>query len=437
MVKFALLEFAPLEYVAQRLATLEPYYLWAGSAGLIFVGLVVLWRDRARDRRDSRRKARGPEHAAAVAHAIAERRRAMITATTVTVAPGRGRGENAAVAAVERTAAGTDASRDAASPPTARAESDGASAVAPSSSTTPPDEVPARAVVRSLRAPSDDAAGLGLLRATLARVEVEWDDEARPEAMRNPSAERRWGQLAPMLARAVRDVNDVLEPAGLSIGPAGEASWSFKNRGFGEFRRVRLEGASTAWLRHEVTTEGRLEVTLRMHDDVRSYLDDRALMDAADVTLTNAADVIAAVLVRLAEYAARSRPRRMLEAEEVKRVWDAHASDIAGAIETANRRLAVLKGRLEATGPPRFDPENRRYRLSLALTAGGVPYGSVAISCGTGDITSKLEPPVGVVPEFAAEATLAVGDVSAGGLGTQLVETTTPLLAHAMGEAAE
>jgi hypothetical protein len=71
----------------------------------------------------------------------------------------------------------------------------------------------------------------------------------RPEPSRpgvHLPLEQEWAGLQPALAAGVDKINAVLAPVRLSVAPTGEPSWSYKNRGYGAYRRCCL--TARAWL---------------------------------------------------------------------------------------------------------------------------------------------------------------------------------------------
>src|SRR5687768_400987 len=77
----------------------------------------------------------------------------------------------------------------------------------------------------------------------------------------------KWAKVRPVLDAAVEKVSDVLAEAGLTIGTAGEPSWSMMKKGYGVHRRLLLNGESMAWLRLELAPDGRVQASVKAHRD--------------------------------------------------------------------------------------------------------------------------------------------------------------------------
>ena len=91
--------------------------------------------------------------------------------------------------------------------------------------------------------------------------------------------EQQWSALQPAIAAGVERTNALLAPVRLFIGPVGEPSWSYKNRGYGAYRRLLMGGESVAWLRLELFTDGQLRAGVKAHRDDRATVN--ASADAA------------------------------------------------------------------------------------------------------------------------------------------------------------
>src|SRR6476619_4923047 len=135
------------------------------------------------------------------------------------------------------------------------------------------DPQPAAAPAPSLAAASVPAPAPEVDEASPPRVTARRPEPSRP-GVQLP-LEQEWSNLQPALAAGVDKINAVLAPVRLSVAPTGEPSWSYKNRGYGAYRRLLLDGESVAWIRLELSPDGRL------HASVKAHKDDRAEINAA------------------------------------------------------------------------------------------------------------------------------------------------------------
>ena len=94
--------------------------------------------------------------------------------------------------------------------------------------------------------------------------------------------------------------NAVLAAVRLFIGPVGEPSWSYKNKGYGAYRRLLMAGESVAWLRLELLADGQLRASVKAHKDDRATVNAVADVPAAGLDVDRASDLFPS---------ASSRPR--------------------------------------------------------------------------------------------------------------------------------
>jgi len=407
--------------------------LYIGSALLILAGLILIWRDRRQTgRHHAAASEADPTHVDAVVEAIAARRRhsdptdeegadepRAVTVTPVSVAPA------IVTPAIVKPA---NTRPPAAAIPISPARVPVPSAAAPPINLNLRPAMPEPRHVR--RMPSGTVAAL---KAVVAAAGQEWDDDARPEAVRNAHAEVRWRQMATMLDRAVITVNEVLAAADVAIGPAGEPGWSFKNRGFGTFRRVRVAGASTAWLRLEIMSDGQIEATLRAHDEVRSFLNQRDRLDAAAATDQSAADLVASVFARVAEYSGRNIPQRQNAEEQARQDWEAIADLIAGAIGLASAAIAASRGRIVQAGAPTWDPDHRRFYIMAPVLADELPLGQLGLARGAAEIDCVLIARPGLPHEATRRALVPTSGLTVEILAQNITDCIVPALAYAAG----
>ena len=100
----------------------------------------------------------------------------------------------------------------------------------------------------------------------------------------------------------------MLAPVRLSVGASGEPSWSYKNRGYGAYRRLLLDGESIAWLRLELSPDGRLHASVKAHKDDRAEINAAADVAAEGLNAARVSDLLSQCLKPAASFAARQRP---------------------------------------------------------------------------------------------------------------------------------
>ena len=87
-----------------------------------------------------------------------------------------------------------------------------------------------------------------------------------PALPRLPALEAQWPRLAPEIDAAAATVNAQVAPLGLAIGAPGAASWSLKNQGYGDHRRVMIGTDSIGWLRLELDAQMGVTAKFKAHD---------------------------------------------------------------------------------------------------------------------------------------------------------------------------
>ena len=183
--------------------------------------------------------------------------------------------------------------------------------------------------------------------------------------------EQEWSSLQPVLAAGVDKVNAVLAPVQLSVAPTGEPSWSYKNRGYGAYRRLLLNGTSVAWLRLELSPDGRLHANVKAHKDDRVEINAAGDVPAKGLTAARASDLLAQCLKPAASHAARQQPARDNEMETSEQGWRSIDGVVAAALEATNGALAPAGARLVALAPALWEAELRRYRMTLSVEVNG------------------------------------------------------------------
>lgn len=87
----------------------------------------------------------------------------------------------------------------------------------------------------------------------------------RPFA-RSTALEQQWSRLTHEIEAAVGSVNRSFGQLSITIGSPGQPTWNLDNDGFGDYRRVRIEQESVAWLRLELARDLSIRSRLRTHE---------------------------------------------------------------------------------------------------------------------------------------------------------------------------
>jgi hypothetical protein len=256
----------------------------------------------------------------------------------------------------------------------------------------------ATSVLRSAQTPvgsfGQAPPALDELRNSIAAIRSETLDDA-PEAIRQDWIEHRWAEMQSVIAGAVDTINETTAVVGLSIGSVGESNWSFKNRGFGCYRRILSGQDSVAWLRLELAPEGKMVAKVRAHRDEHAAINCRVETSSATLTEKAATETLARVLKPISEFVAWHPPTladqtRADQTRADQQSQTASASDAAtppyyassytwaDIAKVADEALGLSNGALSQAGAklivladPVFDLVADRDRWPLAIDVHG------------------------------------------------------------------
>ena len=240
-------------------------------------------------------------------------------------------------------------------------------------------------VARPMLAPTvtpGESPAFDQLRQVIETISAEADsDTAAPgtEGQRWPSVEKRWPSLGAEIDAAAGELNTLLAAVDMQLGAAGEAGWSFKNRGYGAFRRVILGGRSVAWLRCELTHAGQLTFRTRAHSVEQALLNAGAAVPADGVKVRTILDGLSKALRPSAEYAAWIKPKQNAEARAGSDAWSEVAAVATQALGIASMALREAGAELSEHAPASWDVTAGRQRWPLAVRVGGNLIGRVDV----------------------------------------------------------
>jgi hypothetical protein len=181
--------------------------------------------------------------------------------------------------------------------------------------------------------------------------------------------EQRWSALQPAIATAVEQTNAVLAAVRLFIGPVGEPSWSYKNKGYGAYRRLLMAGESMAWLRLELLVDGQLRASVKAHKEDRAAVNAVADVPAAGLDAARISDLFSQCLQAAALYA--TLQIRDSDKEASEQAWASVEALVAAALKATNGVLAQTGAQLVALAPAAWESELRRHRMALSVEVNG------------------------------------------------------------------
>jgi hypothetical protein len=207
--------------------------------------------------------------------------------------------------------------------------------------------------------------------------------------------EAEWRLLQPAIEAGVRNLNLILAAADASLGASGDTTWSFKNRGFGAYRRLLINNESVAWLRLEIAADGHLHASLKAHKEEAAELNNTAHAVAAQMTAARMSDLLSQCLKPLAGYVARTgapkEPADPLVAAS-RRDWEEIDGLVTAALKATNGALGQAGGKLVALGPAAWEVEAQHHRMALAVEVHGSDVARMHIE----RLARELEVAVGV-----------------------------------------
>lgn len=199
------------------------------------------------------------------------------------------------------------------------------------------------------------------------------DAEASPILDENAQAAvvAQWSALQAPLEAGVDKINALLQQAQISIAPPGESAWSYKNHGFGVYRRILMGEESVAWLRLELAPDGVLHARVKAHKDERAEINAASRTEASVMDVTRAGDLLAECLKPLAAHVAKSHAPANLPNPASAKAWEEIDAVVAAALTATNGALAQASARLVPLDAPAWHAEVSGYRLPLAVEVYG------------------------------------------------------------------
>jgi len=180
-----------------------------------------------------------------------------------------------------------------------------------------------------------------------------------------------WSALQPALEAGVDKINSLLQQAEISIAAPGDSAWSYKNHGFGAYRRILIGEESVAWLRLELAPDGILHARVKAHKDERSEINAAAETAAKAIDTTRAGDLLAESLKPLAAYVAKTQGPATMNNEMSATAWQEIDGVVAAALTATNGALSQAGARLVPLDAPAWHQEANGHRMPLAVEVYG------------------------------------------------------------------
>ncbi len=295
---------------------------------------------------------------------------------------------------------------------------------------TPPPPLAAGMAPVPYRAGPPPVGTLQDLTQTIGGIASELDDSG-PEFARVPSVEAGWHVIAATVDAAVNRINAVLVPVHLGIGAAGEPGWSYKNRGFGVYRRIRLNEPSIAWMRIELTGDRKLSLKLRAHRQEQALMNDAVHVPADALTDIAVIDAVALCIKPAAQYAAWIAPRADADRDASAALWAEIDGAAQAALQMTNGALRQAGATLVPLARPAFEPATHRFRWPLSVNVDGTTVALMVLE----RQSEALEISVGVADvarlDLGRRHRLSVDGITPHALAEHMASSAWPSIADA------
>jgi len=201
-----------------------------------------------------------------------------------------------------------------------------------------------------------------------------------------------WGALQEPLEAGVANINALLQQAQIAIAPPGDSAWSYKNHGYGVYRRILIGDESVAWLRLELAPDSLLIARVKAHKDDRAEINASAQTEAKGLTAKRASDLLADCLKPLATHVAKSQGPAGAPDQASAKAWEAIDEVVAAALTATNGALSQAGARLVPLDAPAWHADAHGHRLPLAIEV----YGKDVARMHIDHLGAEVEVSVGV-----------------------------------------
>jgi hypothetical protein len=257
-----------------------------------------------------------------------------------------------------------------------------------------------------------------------------------PAKVVEPAA--KWAALRPVLDTAVERVNGVLAGVGLTIGAAGEPSWSMMKKGYGVHRRLLLNGESMAWLRLELAPDGRVQASVKSHKDDLSAINATGSASAEGLRVTRATELLSECLKLAAAYAVRAGNggggdlSAGMSAEQWASGVDWKGIDtlVAAALRAANGALSEAGARFLPLGAPVWVADVQRHRLAVKVEVLGVDAARLYLERIAEEIDIAVSPADPRLAGLGRRGRLPLVGLTTHALAEVIASSAWPTIAH-------
>jgi hypothetical protein len=239
-----------------------------------------------------------------------------------------------------------------------------------------------------------------------------------------------WAALHEPLEAGVDTINALLQQAQISIGQPGESAWSYKNHGYGVYRRILIGEESVAWLRLELAADNRLNARVKAHKDDRAEINATAQTEATNLTAKRAGDLLADCLKPLAAYVAKTQGPAAPPDQASAKAWEAIDGVVAAALSATNGALSQAGARLVPLDAPAWHAEVNGHRLPLAIEVYGKDVARMHIDHRGAEVEVAVGVPDALFINLGRRRRIAVADLATHPLAEVIADCAWPVISR-------
>src|SRR5262245_5149483 len=239
-----------------------------------------------------------------------------------------------------------------------------------------------------------------------------------------------WAVLQEPLEAGVDKINALLQQAQISIAQPGESAWSYKNHGYGVYRRILIGDASVAWLRLELAPDSLLNARVKAHKDDHAEINATAQADAKGLTAKRAGDLLADCLKPLAAYVAKTQGVAGPPDQAGARAWEAIDGVVSAALTATNGALSQAGARLVPLDAPAWHAEVNGHRLPLAIEVYGKDVARMHIDHRGAEVEVSVGVPDALFINLGRRRRIAVAGLATHPLAEVIADCAWPVISR-------
>jgi hypothetical protein len=239
-----------------------------------------------------------------------------------------------------------------------------------------------------------------------------------------------WDGLQPVIEAGIAKINSVLGEAGITIGLPGETAWSYKNHGYGVYRRILIADESTAWLRLELAPDEILHARVKAHKDEHSEINHAGETAAKALDAARVSDLLADCLKPLAAYLAKTQGVAVPAQEANAKGWEEIDTIASAALTATNGALSQAGARLVPLDAPTWHAEAKGHRMPLAIEVYGKNVARMHIDYRGDELEVSVGVPDALFVNLARRRRIPTAGLSIHALAELIADCAWPVIAR-------